>query len=160
MNKLKSVAAIGALLFLVSTSWASQGGGHSGHETAPAADHSQMDHGNKTVNGTFVHAEMAGDIHAEFQLMDLASMNIKDSEGNTHHVMATFLKNGEKIEKVAGKVKVIAPSGKEQIGTLKDYGSGVFAANFAFDEPGKWGVICLFKDGQAQHTVKFWYPHQ
>lgn len=161
MKKLTTCVTVFAFLFLFGSSWASQGTDHSGHES-PAApvDHSKMDHGSKKVNGTFVHAEMVDDIHAEFQVMDLATMNIKDSEGNTHHIMASFLKNDEKVEQAAGKVKVISPSGKEQVNTLKHYGSGVFAANFTFDEPGKWGVICLFKDNAAKHTVKFWYPHQ
>ena len=42
---------------------------------------------------------------------------------------------------------------------LKDYGGGIFAANFTIDEPGKWGVICLFKEDKGPQTVKFWYPH-
>ena len=73
--------------------------------------------------------------------------------------MASFLKNNDKIMEIAGKVKLIAPLGKEQIGNLKDYGSGVYAANFKIDEAGKWGVICLFKHDTGKHTVKFWYEH-
>lgn len=118
-----------------------------------------MDHGSETKDGTFMHKAMAEDVHAEFQVMELASMNMKDPEGNTHHVMATFKRGDEKIDKIAGKVKLVSPSGKEQLATLKDFGSGIFAANFTIDEPGKWGVICLFKEPQGQHTVKFWYPH-
>ena len=60
---------------------------------------------------------------------------------------------------MVGKVKLISPSGKEQIANLKGYGGGVFAANFTIDEPGKWGVICLFKDDMGPQTVKFWCPH-
>ena len=63
------------------------------------------------------------------------------------------------IEDLVGKVKVIAPSGKDQVEALKNY-SGTFAANFTFDEKGKWGVICLFKVEGKTHTVKFWYPHE
>ncbi|MFN2353372.1 MAG: hypothetical protein ABR512_02450 [Desulfopila sp.] len=118
-----------------------------------------MDHGSKSADGTFKHATMAGNVHAEFQVMDLASMNMKDPAGNTHHVMASFTRDGAKIEKVAGKVKLISPSGEEQLAVLKDFGSGVFAANFTIDEPGKWGVICVFKDAQEQQVVKFRYPH-
>ena len=55
-----------------------------------------------------------------------------------------------------GKIKVISPSGKEQTETLKDY-SGVYAANFTFPEKGNYGVICLFKVGDQQHLIKFWY---
>ncbi len=118
-----------------------------------------MDHGNKKTGGTFKHMAMVDGIHAEFQVMDLASMNMTDPDGKTHHVMATFSKNSEKIKQAVGKIKLIAPSGKEQIETLKDYGNGIFAANFKIDEAGKWGVICLFKDSKGTHTAKFWYKH-
>ncbi|MEE4242748.1 MAG: hypothetical protein V2I36_14875 [Desulfopila sp.] len=118
-----------------------------------------MNHGSETMNGTFKHMAMAGDIHSEFQVMELAAMNMKDPDGKTHHVMATFSRNGEKIEKVAGKVKLVSPSGKEQLADLENFGSGVFAANFTINEPGKWGVVCLFKDEQETQSVKFWYPH-
>ncbi|MGB3224155.1 MAG: hypothetical protein WBB23_15250, partial [Desulforhopalus sp.] len=76
-----------------------------------------------------------------------------------HHVMATFMQDGKKLENIIGKVKLISPSGKEQLANLKNFGSGVFAANFTIDEPGKWGVISLFKNGEEPHTIKFWYPH-
>lgn len=46
-----------------------------------------------------------------------------------------------------------------QLADLKDFGSRVFAANYTIDEPGKWGVICLFKDADGKHTAKFWYEH-
>lgn len=118
-----------------------------------------MQHGSEKKPDSYMHAEMIDDIHAEFQIMDLASMQMTDPEGKTHHIMATFMKSDAKITSAVGKVKLIAPSGKEQIGDLKDYGGGSFAANFTIDEPGKWGVICLFKDESGQHTVKFWYPH-
>ena len=102
---------------------------------------------------------MVDGIHAEFQIMDLASMNMTDPEGRTHHVMVSFMKDEQKITQAVGKVKLIAPSGKEQLADLKDFGSGVFAVNFTIDEQGKWGVICLFKDTDGKHTVKFWYTH-
>ncbi len=122
-------------------------------------DHSEMNHGASQEGGTFKNAAMVDGIHAEFQIMELAAMNMSDPEGRTHHVMVSFIKDGQPITEIAGKVKLIAPSGKEQIATLKDFGSGVYAANFTIDEPGKWGVICLFKDMAGQHTIKFWYPH-
>ena len=118
-----------------------------------------MDHGDSAKDGSFTHTEMAGDIHAEFKVMDLAGMHMTDPEGKTHHVMATFTRNDEKITNIAGKVKLISPSNKEQIAALKDFGGGIFAANFTIDEPGKWGIICLFTDGTEKQTVKFWYPH-
>jgi hypothetical protein len=134
-------------------------GGDDQNSHGAKGDMEGMQHGSEMQGGTFKHEVMAGDIHAEFQVMDLASMNMKDPDGKTHHVMATFTRDGKKIEKVAGKVKLISPSGKAQMASLKDYGSGVFAANFLIDQPGKWGIICLFKDQQDQQTVKFWYDH-
>ena len=116
-----------------------------------------MDHGSKNDGDAFSYTAMVDSIHAKFQIMDLASMNMKDPNGNTHHVMATFMKDNKKVTKLVGKVKLISPSGKEQISTFKDYGSGVFAANFNIDEPGKWGVISLFKESGNKHIVKFWY---
>lgn len=124
-----------------------------------AASSMNHDHASDEKSGHFVHKVMVDDLHTEFQIMDLASMNMKDPDGKTHHVMASFLRNNEKITKAVGKVKLIAPSGKEQLADLKDYGSGIFAANFTIDEPGKWGVICLFKEANGKHTVKFWYSH-
>ncbi len=118
-----------------------------------------MDHGDSSKDGTFTHTAMVGDIHAEFKVMDLASMNMKDPDGKTHHVMATFMRDGEKITKVVGKIKLVAPDKKEQVANLKDFGGGVFAANFTINEPGKYGIIVLFKDGQGKQTIKFWYPH-
>jgi len=117
-----------------------------------------MDNGNGQNVG-FVHSVMVDGVHTEFKVMDLASMHIKDAEGRTHHVMVTFMRDNTKITKVAGKVKLVSPSGKTQVADLKDYGSGVFAAMFTVDEPGKWGVICVFKEAGGSHTVKFWYPH-
>jgi len=127
------------------------------HSTEHGMEHGG-DHG-AGHGGTYKHMATVDDIQAEFQVMSLASMNMSDPDGNTHHVMATFAKGDDKITKMVGKVKLIAPSGKEQISELKDYGGGNFAANFLIDEDGKWGVICLFKDADGQHTVKFWYPH-
>lgn len=118
-----------------------------------------MKDGGEQMDDGFVHNATVDDVQAEFKVMDLASMNMTDPEGRTHHVMATFMRNNEKITKVVGRIKLVSPSGKEQIADLKDYGSGIFAANFTIDEPGKWGVICLFKEGGGSHTVKFWYPH-
>lgn len=81
-----------------------------------------MQHGSEKKGEAFVHSGMADDVHVEFQVMELASMNMVDPEGKTHHVMASFMKNDEKVTKAVGKIKVIAPSAKEQIADLKDYG--------------------------------------
>ena len=109
--------------------------------------------------GTFKHEVMVDGIHAEFQIMELASMKMSDPEGHTHHVMVSFMKDGKQLAETAGKVKAYRPSEKNRLPTLKDFGSGVFAANFTIDEQGRWGVICLFKDMDGKHTVKFWYEH-
>ena len=63
------------------------------------------------------------------------------------------------IKNSTGKIKVINPSGKEQTGSLKNY-NGVFAANFIFNEKGKYGVICMFKVDERKLLTKFWYPHE
>jgi hypothetical protein len=164
---MKKIASIAICSLILSSAGAAlsmdQGSDHSTHGAmtqATGSDHAAMQHGSGHEGGTYKHAAMVDGIHAEFQVMDLAAMKMKDPEGRTHHIMVSFTKDGVKIDKAVGKVKVIAPSGKEQIGDLQDFGSGVFAANFTFDEAGKWGVICLFKDAAGKHTVKFWYPHQ
>ena len=140
MKHIFTSLALVALLFS-SSAYAMQG--------MEGMDHSNMD---KDPN---MHVAMVDGIHAEFQVMSLAAMNTTDPDGKTHHVMATFTKGDKKITKVIGKLKLVAPSGKEQLADLKDFGNGVFAANFTIDEPGKWGAICLFKDDSGQHTVKF-----
>jgi hypothetical protein len=135
---------------------------HTRHDVRPAEKPVKMesrDHGARMDGGTFKQTVMVDGIHAEFQIMDLAAMQMTDPEGRTHHIMASFLKNNEKVVEAVGKVKLIAPSGKEQLADLQDSGSGVFAANFTIDEPGKWGVICLFKDADGKHAAKFWYGH-
>lgn len=132
---------------------------HAGHAQSDKEGHAAMDHA--APSGTFTHKAVVDGIRAEFQIMSLASMKMKDPGGATHHVMVKFFDEAmnHQIKKLGGKVKVIAPSGKDQVETLKDY-SGVYAANFSFDEKGKWGVICLFKAESKKHTVKFWYPHE
>ncbi len=122
-------------------------------------DHDSMDHGAGQDGGTFKKTVVVDGIHAEFQIMKLSDMNMSDSEGRSHHVMVSFMKNGKKITKAVGRVKLISPSGKEQIVDLKDYGNGIFAASCTIDEMGKWGVICLFKDSGGKHIAKFWYQN-
>ena len=168
MKKIVTMFAV-CSFFLVGSAMAmdGMGNGHGDHAGQAAMDqpktesmdHSKMDHGSSQEGGTFKHEMMVDGTHAEFQVMELASMNMTDPEGRTHHIMASFMKNDEKITKAVGKVKLIAPSGKEQLADLKDFGNGVFAANFTIDEQGKWGVICLFKDADGKHTAKFWYHH-
>lgn len=134
--------------------------------TVAMASESHQSHGkdetmsHKASPGTFEHKSMADGVHTEFQIMSLASMNMKDPNGATHHIMVKIVDPGtnQQIKNAVGKVKVITPSGKEQVQTLKNY-SGVLAANFSFPEKGKYGVICLFKVDDKKRVVRFWYPH-
>jgi hypothetical protein len=132
----------------------------SGHGDKPMSNHDDksMDHQDKS--GAFKHDMMMEGVEAEFQIMSLESMNMKDPGGATHHVMVKFVNadSGEQMKKVVGKIKVIAPSKKEAVADLKDYG-GTYAANMTFDEPGEYGVICLVKIDDKKPLYKFWYTH-
>jgi hypothetical protein len=118
----------------------------------------QMDHSN--MGGTFRHAAMQGGVDAEFQVMSLASMNMTSDKGETHHIMVNLSEadGGAPIQNAVGKIKVVGPDGKEQVSTLKNY-NGILAGNFTFKEPGKYGVICLLKNGDKKPVFKFWYDH-
>lgn len=153
-----------AILAMISAlSWNSMGlslagSSHEGHGEMSESHSDTVDHGVK--GDTYTHHDVVEGVRAEFQVMSLASMNMKDQEGNTHHIMVKFFNDSmnHQIKDVVGKIKVIGPSGKEQVGSLKDY-SGIYAANFTFGEKGKYGVICLFKVDGQKRLVKFWYPH-
>ena len=108
--------------------------------------------------GTFKHHENIEGVKTEFEIMSLASMNMTDPEGKSHHIMLKLYDESGKqpIKGAVGKIKVVNPDGSEQVGTLKDYG-GILAANFNFDLAGKYGVICLFKVKDKKRVVKFWY---
>jgi hypothetical protein len=110
----------------------------------------------------YKHETVVDGVHSEFQIMSLASMNMKDDQGRTHHVMVKLIDAQSKteIKDAVGKIKIIEPGGGEQEGTLKNY-SGILAANFNFKTAGKYGVICLYKakDGRKR-VVKFWYHHK
>ncbi len=47
-----------------------------------------MDYG--AHSGTFTYKAVVEGIRAEFQIMSMASMNMKDPEGSTRPIMATF----------------------------------------------------------------------
>ena len=128
------------------------------HGAAHAGAHEQMEHA--AAPEQFSYQEVADGVRGEFQVMSLASMNMNDPAGNTHHVMVRFFNNdtNEQITDAVGKVKVIAPDGAEQISPLINY-SGVYAANMTFAQPGKYGVICLFKAAGKKGLIKFWYNH-
>jgi hypothetical protein len=61
------------------------------------------------------------------------------------------------IKNATGEIRLISPTGKEQKEMLTNY-SGILAASFAFDEKGKYRVICLFEVDGKNREVKFWYP--
>ena len=149
------INAITILTIFAMVSPAYSAEGHGEHGAASSSKTSSA-----MPEGTYGHKDVVDGIRAEFQIMSLESMNMKDPKGATHHIMLRLFhdKMNHPIDKVVGKIKVVAPSGKEQIATLKDY-NGIFAANFAFTEKGKYGVICLFKENGKKHVVKFWYPH-
>lgn len=125
---------------------------------ASGHDDKSMDH--QQTSGAFKHDMTMEGVKAEFQIMSLESMNMKDPDGATHHVMVKFVgaDSGEQLKKAVGKIKLISPSKKEAIVELKDY-SGTYAANVTFDEPGKYGVICLVIIDGKKPLYKFWYSH-
>ena len=133
--------------------------GHSaGNKGAQDSGHGAM---NTPQTEGFTHRENSQGVAAEFQIMSLASMNMKDDHGATHHVMLKLVDSAtqKQIKQAEGKIKIIGPDNKEQISDLKDY-SGILAANINIDAPGKYGVICLFRAQGQKHLIKFWYPHQ
>lgn len=151
------------LTFLLTLSWGWPG------LTATEAPH--KNHGSEappmsgdmektSPGGTFEHTMIEKNIRAEFQIMSLASMNMKDPDGATHHVMVKLFHDSmnHPIKNAVGKVKLIGPNGMEQTNLLKNY-NGIFAANFTFGETGKYGVICLVIVDGEKHIFKFWYPH-
>lgn len=162
--KKNSIILIAVLWLTVSSvSLAMQGhdthADHSGKSShKPTAGHGDTQHTN--TGGTFTHESVVENIRAEFQVMSLESMNMKDPEGHTHHIMVKLFPEGsyEQIKNAVGKIKIISPSKKETVATLKDY-SGIFAANFTVDEPGKYGIICLLKVNDKKPLYKFWYHH-
>ncbi|MFO7964951.1 MAG: hypothetical protein R6U50_13595 [Desulfobacterales bacterium] len=128
------------------------------HVVSGSGKQTSMEH--PVPAGTFKHSGVVDGIRAEFQVMSLSGMNMTDAKGATHHIMVTFIDDdtGRRIRDLVGKVKVIGPDKEEQIAGLKNY-SGMFAANFTFEQRGKYGVICLVKTQAEKHVFKFWYPH-
>ena len=129
-----------------------------GEKTTHGQNDTTMDH--QGMTGQFKHDMTVEGVKAEFQVMSLESMNMKDPDGATHHVMVKFInaESGEQLKTAVGKIKIIAPSKKETVADLKDY-SGTFASNVTFDESGKYGVICLVKVDGKKPLYKFWYTH-
>jgi hypothetical protein len=136
-------------------------GGHdmkSGQKMDQGAQGMKMDQSG--MGGMFKHHDSMDGMNADFQVMSLASMNMTSDKGETHHIMVNLSQadGGAPIKDAVGKIKVIGPDGKEQISTLKNY-NGILAGNFTFKEPGKYGVICLLKNGDKKPVFKFWYEH-
>ena len=143
-------------------------GGHSTGSHTAGNNHDmtkgmQSESGMHDMQGmqSFKHQAVVDGIRADFQVMRLADMHMSDPQGRTHHIMVKLSQegSGHPIADAIGKIKVIAPDKKEQTGVLKRYGD-FLAANFTFDAPGKYGVICLFVVDGQRHVVKFWYPHE
>lgn len=138
---------------------------HEAHQKMQGAEKemSHEGHGDmqKAPAGTFEHQMVVKNVRAEFQVMSLASMNMKDPGGATHHIMVKFFdsKMNHQVMDAAGRVKVVGVDKKEQVSDLKNY-NGIFAGNFTFGEKGKYGVICLVKVKGEKHVFKFWYPHE
>jgi hypothetical protein len=132
----------------------STGKNHDKKDTA----HGDMDM--STPKGNFQHTMTEKQVRADFQIMSLADMNLKDQDGNTHHVMVKLFDASKKdpLKAAIGKVKIIGPDKSEQSATLTSY-NGIFAANFKFKQTGKYGVICLLKVNGETHLFKFWYPY-
>ena len=141
---------------LVSLNIGFAGTAHEGHGQTHTSTPTAMEHTDST--GTFTHEAVVNHIRAKFQIMSLASMNMKDPNGATHHVMVNLFHDStnHSIKDAIGKVKIIGPDGKEQINTLKNY-NGIFATNFTLNNNGKYGVICLIKVDGKKHLYKFWY---
>ena len=159
MKKITVVFTMFIVIGLVSLNIGTAGTtSHKGHGQSNMQALAAMEDTSPT--GTFKHDAVVKNIRAEFQIMSLASMNMKDPNGATHHVMFSLFhaSTNHPIKDAVGKVKVIGPDKKEQINTLKNY-NGTFAANFTFSKNGKYGVICLVKVDGEKHVFKFWYPH-
>lgn len=161
MLKLNKSVILFIILFFATSVYAMKGAGHDGHDmSAKKMDHSSMTQSTKTPTGNFVHSSIADGVHGNFQIMSLASMNMKDPDGNTHHIMVSFSQNEKKMKHVVGSISAISPTGKKQTGVLKNFGGGMYAVNFIFEEAGEWDIICQFKDPSNDHTMNFRYPHQ
>ena len=158
MKKIMLLFAMVLFIYSVSLNPATAGtaekeGGKTNMPVPPKMEHNRQ-------AGVFKQEVVVRSIRSEFQIMSLTSMNTKDSDGATHHVMVKLYdKSGDQLVKnIVGKVKVIGPDESEQINGLKNY-NGTFAANFTFSKKGKYGIICLVKIDGKKHLFKFWYSH-
>ena len=169
MNKLILLISVVIVALVAVPAMAMKGHDSHGSDDGQAMQSgNQMSHDNNEnsgthsgMGGTYKHAATQGDIDAEFQVMSLASMNMTSDKGETHHIMVNLkeVNGGAGIKNAVGKIKVIAPDKSEQVSPLKNY-NGILAANFTFNEPGKYGIICLLKNQDRKEVFKFWYNHQ
>jgi hypothetical protein len=134
--------------------------GMTGDAHEAMGEHKDGEMGDMASGKTFMHHAVVDGMRADIKVMSLASMNMTDPKGATHHIMLELRKDGTdaRVEDVVGKVKVIGPDKAEQSGSLKNY-SGIYAANMSFKESGRYGIICLVKVGDQKYLYKFWYPH-
>ncbi len=111
--------------------------------------------------GTFKHIVTMDGVKAEFQIIDLENMNMKDANGTTHHVVVKFFNadTGEQIKNGTGKIIVVTPFNETSVANLRDYG-GIYAANFKFIKPGKYKVSCHIKADEKNPMYNFRYNHQ
>ena len=158
MKKVMSLFAMFLIICSVFSNLTTAGTAQEEHGKTNMPASTKMEHTSPT--GAFKQEVVVKHIRAEFQIMSLAGMNMKDPDGATHHVMVKLYDNSgnQLVKDVVGKVKVIVPDKSEQINGLKNY-NGIFAANFTFNKKGKYGVICLVKIDGEKHLFKFWYPH-
>jgi len=158
MKKIIAIFIMFTAIGLVSSNLGTAGTTHEGHGQTHTPASTAMEHSSPT--DTFKHEAVVKHIRAEFKIMSLSSMNMKDPNGATHHVMVSLFNDSTNhpIKDAVGKVKVVGPDEKEQTNTLKNY-NGIFAANFTFSKNGKYGVICLVKVNGEKHLFKFWYPY-
>lgn len=166
----KRILLMTALIFVLATvpvvAMQEQGshGSGGGHDMTSDKKMEYNDHGKDMdkvgMGGTFKHMATEGGIDAEFQVMSLANMKMTSDKGETHHIMVNLKETGSgtPIKNAVGSIKVIAPDETEQTKPLKNY-SGSLATNFTFTKPGKYGVICLLKNGDNKQVFKFWYHH-
>ena len=153
---MKNILALAALILLLTWSSASVADRvHQGH-----SDNSQsvtVEHG--LAGDTFTHEATAEGVRAEFQVMSLASMNMKDPKGNTHHVMVKLFNatSNSQIKDATGEIRLVGPSGKEQKEILTNY-NGILAASLTFGEKGKYKMICVFDADGKKGEITFWYP--
>ena len=153
-----SLFAMFLFICSVSSNLATAGTAKEEHGKTNMATPTKMEHTSTT--DAFKKEVVVKHIRAEFQIMSLASLNMKDPDGATHHVMVKLYDNSgnQLVKDIVGKVKVMGPNKSEQTNGLKNY-NGIFAANFTFSQKGKYGVICLVKIDGEKHLFKFWYPH-